>query len=293
MKGRGSSGKPAQPQQRSLPETIKALIMPVIDTPTAQIPAPTARQLLRFTQSIEHSAEVMNVLCAAVDHYSENALQVLQVLKFVYICLRSSPATFLPAAQAFAPEVETIRLIPFTGSTSRYGDLVHQTANSLYKYLVGQAQLPSSESLQVDDLPEAPAPQPKPAAASGRPSTEKVPDDKRPRAPAAFGGGAKQSPEDDNKPRVPAAFGTRTEDLISRRNGAENDSLLGGGGFGQTEDLLGLSAPTAQQKPSGGGALSLFADFDGLPDVEPGATGAGQFQLFDDDFGADSTEISE
>jgi hypothetical protein len=211
----------------------------------------------------------MGAVTELMDHLSDRALAVLKCLKIIYVCLKLSPQTFQPAAQAFAPEIQTICLLSFDSPQEPLRDLIHQLANCIYLAVFQRGQLPSADEIGVV-MPDQQRP---PARKRVRPSE---PED-------LIGFGTSKEKVDEDKPRVPAAFSggrVNVEELLAARKGfkqetGETESLLS---FDDDEDTLASKkfgeAKPPPKKPKKEKKAESRKDFD-LLDVIGNASSSG------------------
>lgn len=298
MNGFGGFFQKPQAKKKSTREVVLAEVTNAVEGHSPQLHSQSVKKLVRFCNSVENSAEVMSAICEVMDKRCNASLPVLKCLKLVYICLTQAQTTFLPAAQAFAPEIETVALLSFGIVKDPYRDVIHKTATGLYKFLLNRGELPSAEALSLSTPKVSARPQ-------QRPQPQQKPQPKPQEDLIGFAGGPEQ-----DKPRVPAAFagGRRTaEEIVAAKGTGEAESLLtfddddrqafdsfGGSHGGETEDLIGFGTfaddvpakPSQPPKSSG----SLFGEFEEFAGDDLGQGNEGVFSLLGDD---DDAELPE
>lgn len=144
-------------------QNILNLVRHAISGATAKIDPPLIPQILQYCDTVENSAEVLFAINEQMDHFCDMPLPVLKALKLILICLHKHYDSFFPAAQAFAPELETVLLLSFNKPSATNIKLIHQLAFQLYAHMVLNGKLPTLEfaGIEQEDI-NAPMPPPQP-----------------------------------------------------------------------------------------------------------------------------------
>ena len=156
MNGFGGFFQKPQTKKKSVQELVMAEVSHAIDGHGPQLNGQSVKKLVHFCSSVEKSAEVMSAICEVMDKKCGTSLPVLKCLKLVFVCLTQAQQAFLPAAQAFAPEIETLVLLSFGVVKDPYRDVIHKTAADIYRFLLNHGELPSGEALSMK-VPAQPA----------------------------------------------------------------------------------------------------------------------------------------
>lgn len=153
----------------SLPQAVQALVKKASNPVEPKFDPNDIQSLLKFTDTIENSGEVMAAISNMFDESSDNPIIIFKCLKLIIICLNKSHQHFLPAAQAFAPEIQTIQLLAFPKlniTVSKSPTVVvniHRTVNYIYNHILYGKPLPDLSKFGITkeqiDPPSRPNPQ--------------------------------------------------------------------------------------------------------------------------------------
>ncbi|EAY12745.1 hypothetical protein TVAG_400710 [Trichomonas vaginalis G3] len=141
-----------QPQE-NLPKiqvVIRKLLEKVIETQGPRIEATDLAALLAYTGSVDDSGELMLAITIAMDRKSDEPLTIFKLLKIIYACLVKAPTTFLPAAQAFAPEIQTLCYLSFGKQEAGYREHVHLLSRAIYNHVIFRSELPEPQMFQIE-----------------------------------------------------------------------------------------------------------------------------------------------
>ena len=141
-------GAPAAPPK--LQDVIKSTIEEAINPGVAKLEKNSIGAILSFTNTLDDSGELMLAISEFLDKNCEDALFVYKCLKLIYICLSKQPETFLPAAQAFAPEIQSIVLLSFQKDNVKFRDHIHRLSIAIYKHLILGTPLPNPEPYGIE-----------------------------------------------------------------------------------------------------------------------------------------------
>ncbi|KAH0788502.1 hypothetical protein GPJ56_007558 [Histomonas meleagridis] len=108
--------------------------------------------LLKIADNAEKCQFIVTHIINTIDNFGNDDSVVYRCLKVLYTCLELAHDKFLSYAQSFIPEIESISLLSFGGSKSKYRNEIHILANSIYNHLVSNSQLVLPSTLGLEKV---------------------------------------------------------------------------------------------------------------------------------------------
>lgn len=138
---------------------LRKLLVKIIEGQGPRIEANDLASILVHTGSVDDCGELMLAIAFMMDHCSDAPVAIFKLLKIVYAALVKARATFLPAAQAFAPEIQTLTYLSFKKQEAGYREHVHFLSRAIYKHIIFGAELPEPQMFQIETfINEIPTP---------------------------------------------------------------------------------------------------------------------------------------